>query len=65
MKVYKILLTLAVLSLVCVTAYASQAKEPGKAEQRLLGKHMFSLQWISTEKFGTATVTRKDGGGLG
>ncbi|MDL2216114.1 hypothetical protein LJB81_00105 [Desulfovibrio sp. OttesenSCG-928-M14] len=32
------------------------------AEKKLLGKHRFSLQWISHEKFGTATVTRKDGG---
>lgn len=28
------------------------------AEKKLLGKHMFALQWISWEKFGTATVTR-------
>ena len=34
------------------------------AEQKLLGKHMFSLQWISWEKFGTATVTRQNNGGL-
>ena len=29
------------------------------AEQKLLGKHMFSLQWVSHEKFGTATITRR------
>lgn len=28
------------------------------AEKKLLGKHMFSLQWISWEQFGTAVVTR-------
>jgi len=64
MKLYKILLMLAALSLVFFTASASQARELDKAEQKLLGKHLFSLQWISTEKFGTATVTRKDGEGL-
>jgi len=66
MKLYKILLTFVVISLVCVSPHASQAKEPDKVEQKLLGKHMFSLQWIiyETEKFGTATVTRKNDGGL-
>ena len=36
------------------------------AEQKLLGKHMFSLQWIlfQKEKFGTASVTRNNDGGL-
>ena len=38
--------------------------ESAGPEQKLLGKHMFSLQWISWEKFGTANITRKDGGGL-
>ena len=33
-----------------------------EAEQKLLGKHMFSLQWVSHTKFGTAIVTRKDTG---
>ncbi len=28
------------------------------AEKKLLGKHMFSLQWISWEQFGSAVVTR-------
>ena len=56
----------AVLLLFCGTATASLAKEPDDAEQKLLGKHMFSLQWIlyDTEKYGTATVTRKSDGGL-
>jgi hypothetical protein len=31
------------------------------AAKRLLGKHMFSLQWISWDYFGSAMVTRKDG----
>lgn len=32
-----------------------------KQKKKLLGKHMFSLQWISWKKFGTATVTEKNG----
>ena len=64
MKLYMTLLAFVVLTLVCGAAYASQAKELDKAEQNLLGEHMFSLQWISWDKFGTATVTRKSDGGL-
>jgi hypothetical protein len=32
-----------------------------KARSMLLGKHMFSLQWISWDYFGIATVTNKGG----
>lgn len=32
-----------------------------KAKTMLLGKHKFSLQWISWDYFGTATVTQKGG----
>jgi hypothetical protein len=31
------------------------------AKQMLLGRHMFSLQWISWDYFGRATVTQKGG----
>jgi hypothetical protein len=31
------------------------------AKQRLLGAHRFSLQWISWDYFGRATVTEKNG----
>jgi hypothetical protein len=31
------------------------------AKQMLLGKHLFSLQWISWDYFGTATITDKKG----
>jgi len=31
-------------------------------EQKLLGKHLFSLQWISWEQFGTAVVTQEASG---
>jgi len=39
----------------------TQSIDSARAEQKLLGRHMFSLQWISHEKFGIATVTRQDG----
>ena len=31
------------------------------AKKMLLGKHLFSLQWISWDYFGAATVTDKKG----
>ena len=33
-------------------------------EQKLLGKHKFSLQWISWERFGVADITRNERGVL-
>ncbi len=33
-------------------------------EKKLLGRHMFSLQWISWEKFGTATISKDAEGKL-
>lgn len=42
-----------------VSPSASTTSSDAAAEQKLLGKHMFSLQWVSHEKFGTATVTRQ------
>jgi len=33
-------------------------------EKKLLGKHMFSLQWISWEEFGTATIFKDAEGAL-
>ena len=48
---------------VCVPADFTQAQD--KNEQRLLGKRMFSLQWIlfeSNNKYGVANISRKDTG---
>lgn len=42
----------------------SLKKSDSAAEKRLLGRHMFSLQWISWKKFGTATVSRNEEGRL-
>lgn len=56
---------LAILMLACL-ATASFAQEKTvvndvKAKNMLLGKHMLSLQWISWDYFGSATVTEKNG----
>ena len=32
-----------------------------KARNMLLGRHLFSLQWISWDRFGAATVTNRNG----
>ena len=73
MKLCKILLTAFFMFLTSVVfAQDVQSVQQGaaqdggrfwaKAEKKLLGKHLFSLQWISWEKFGTAVITRgKDG----
>ncbi|MDR3158198.1 MAG: hypothetical protein LBU11_04140 [Zoogloeaceae bacterium] len=47
----------------CLTALPVMAEErlDVEAEQALLGDHLFSLQWVSWEKFGKASVTRRDG----
>ena len=42
----------------------AQASGSAEAERKLVGKHMFSLQWISHEKFGTAIITCQDSGRL-
>ena len=41
-----------------VKTTSSSSDKLTAAEKKLLGKHMFSLQWISWEQFGTAVVTR-------
>ena len=44
---------------------ASPSAKKAESEQKLLGKHMFSLQWILFEKkpkYGTAAITRKETG---
>jgi hypothetical protein len=43
---------------------ADKTKGQNPAESRLLGKHLFSLQWIESkkDKYGTAQITRRDDG---
>ena len=43
-------------------AAPAQTQPLSPAEQKLLGQHMFSLQWISWEQFGTAVVTQEASG---
>ena len=43
------------------TTTAQRALTP---EQKVLGKHMLSLQWISWEYFGTCNITKDDKGVL-
>lgn len=44
-----------------VFAQEKTAVNSVKARNMLLGRHMLSLQWISWDYFGTATVTNKGG----
>jgi hypothetical protein len=39
----------------------ASSKTANTLEKRLLGKHLFSLQAISREKFGSAKISREDG----
>lgn len=49
--------------LFCAAALAQPKTEikSAKAAKMLLGRHMFSLQWISWDYFGKASVTRSGG----
>lgn len=53
------------LLLMCLNSFAfAQEKtvvNDANAKKMLLGKHRISLQWISWDYFGTATVTNKKG----
>ncbi len=53
------------LFLVCLNSFGfAQEKtivNDANAKKMLLGKHKLSLQWISWDYFGTATVTNKNG----
>ena len=53
------------LCLICFgfTAFAQEKTviNDAAAKRNLLGKHLFSLQWISWNHFGSATVTERNG----
>jgi len=58
--------TFALLSIIFVLAATGFAQQKTlvrneKAKQMLLGRHKISLQWISLDYFGTATVTERKG----
>jgi hypothetical protein len=44
-----------------VSAQEKTVVNNARAKTMLLGKHKFSLQWVSWNYFGTATVTNKNG----
>ena len=52
---------LVILAICCVSIFAQQKTEilDTKAKARLLGRHRLSLQWISWDYFGVATVSQK------
>ncbi len=54
-------ITLSIL-LIVAFAFPLEAQTKDKtAKAKLLGKHKLSLQWISWDYFGTATITEKNG----
>lgn len=60
----KIYAPLILLIFVLTGASSAQTKtvvNDAKAKNMLLGRHLFSLQWISWDRFGAATVTNKKG----
>ena len=44
-----------------VSAQQKTRVNDANSKRMLVGKHMFSLQWISWDYFGSATVTEKNG----
>lgn len=56
-----ILCLLLALSGVSLSAQVKTEILDAKAKAMLLGRHKISLQWISWDYFGTATVTQKNG----
>ena len=55
------ILALASKSPVSAQSQTKTLVKDASEKKKLLGKHMLSLQWISWEKFGQATVTEKNG----
>ena len=58
--VAKLTIVVALLT-VAVTAQDRTVVKDAPAAKMLLGRHMLSLQWISWDHFGSATVTKSDG----
>lgn len=59
MKKFLILITLVFFGLLSTHAQERTIINDAAAAKMLLGKHKLSLQWISWDYFGTATVTNK------
>lgn len=58
-----ILVYLLIFGFACVSVFGQEKTviNSASAKKMLLGKHRFSLQWISWDYFGIATVTDKKG----
>ncbi len=61
LKNLHLLILLIAVSVLPVFAQGKTVVNDAKARNMLLGKHMLSLQWISWDYFGSATVTNKAG----
>lgn len=59
----KMMLVLSTLALVAGSVYAQQTTDISNAAaaRMLLGRHRLSLQWVSWDYFGVATVTNRGG----
>lgn len=61
MKKHLVLIIIVLSSIVTVSAQERTDVNDVAAARRLLGRHMFSLQWVSWDRFGSATVTNRKG----
>lgn len=63
MKLRRLLVLLSLVTLVAVAGLGQQKTDVNdtKAGKMLLGRHKLSLQWISWDYFGVATVTNRKG----
>ena len=59
----KLFLLVVILSTVAITSFAQQRTDinDAPAARMLLGRHKLSLQWVSWDYFGVATVTNRRG----
>lgn len=61
MKRYLVLIIIVLSSIVAISAQERTDVNDAAAARRLLGRHLFSLQWVSWDHFGSATVTNRNG----
>ena len=60
-KLFCAILLISICQIVSVFAQDKTIINNASAKKILLGKHRFSLQWISWDYFGTASITEKKG----
>lgn len=63
MKIGKLIAAIALALMLSITSLSQQRTEVNDraAAVRLLGRHRLSLQWVSWDRFGIATVTNRRG----